>query len=139
MRLRLVRDNTSIDFFKRAKLWLGISLVLMVVSLGSFLIQGLNFGIDFQGGTSIRTQSEQAVDAAAYREALLPLDLGDVTITEVFDPNFAEGQNVAMVRIQAQDGDERIASDTISAIQDTLRTVAPDMTCLLYTSDAADE
>lgn len=128
MRLRLVRDNTSIDFFKRAKLWLGISLVLMVVSLGSFLIQGLNFGIDFQGGTSIRTQSEQAVDAAAYREALLPLDLGDVTITEVFDPNFAEGQNVAMVRIQAQDGDERIASDTISAIQDTLRTVAPDMT-----------
>ena len=128
MRLRLVRDNTSINFFKRAKLWLGISLLLMVLSLGSFLIQGLNFGIDFQGGTSIRTQSEQAVDAAAYRDALVPLDLGDVTITEVFDPNFAEGQNVAMVRIQAQDGDERIASDTISAIQDTLRTVAPDMT-----------
>ncbi len=117
MRLRLVRQGTKIDFFQRARLWLGISLVMMVIAFGSFLIQGLNFGIDFQGGTSIRTQSEQPVDVAAYRAALEPLELGDVSITEVFDPNFDENQHVAMVRIQAQEGDERIASDTIQAVQ----------------------
>ncbi len=128
MRLRLVRQGTKIDFFQRARVWLGISLVMMVIAFGSFLIQGLNFGIDFQGGTSIRTQSEQPVDTAAYRAALEPLDLGDVSITEVFDPNFDENQHVAMVRIQAQEGDERIATETIQSIQSALQTIDPAMT-----------
>ncbi len=128
MRLKLVRQNTNFDFFNRARLWLGISLVMMVVAFGSFIIQGLNFGIDFQGGTSIRTESAQEVDVAAYRAALEPLELGDVSITEVFDVNFDEDQNVAMVRIQAQEGDERIATETIQAIQAALQTVDPDMT-----------
>lgn len=127
MRLKLVRDSTSIDFFKRARLWLGISLVMMVVAFGSFVIQGLNFGIDFQGGTSIRTQSEVPVDVAAYRDVLAPLELGDVSIAEVFDPTFEESQHVTMVRIQAQEGEERIASDTIAEIQSALRTIDPGM------------
>jgi len=127
MRLRLVRDNTSIDFFSRARIWLGISLVAMVLALTSFLIQGLNFGIDFQGGTSIRTQSEVPVDIAAYRVALEALELGDISIAEIFDPSFDANQNVAMVRIQAQEGDERIATETIEAVQAALRAIDPNM------------
>jgi preprotein translocase subunit SecF len=128
MRLRLVREKTSIDFFSKARLWLGISMVMMVVAFASFLIQGLNFGIDFQGGTSIRTQSEVAVDVGEYRAALEPLELGDVSITEVFDPNFADDQNVAMVRIQAQEGEESVTNETITAVQDALRGVSPNIT-----------
>ena len=128
MRLRLVREKTSIDFFSKARLWLGISMVMMVVAFASFLTQGLNFGIDFQGGTSIRTQSEVAVDVGEYRAALEPLELGDVSITEVFDPNFADDQNVAMVRIQAQEGEESVTNDTITAVQDALRGVSPNIT-----------
>jgi preprotein translocase subunit SecF len=65
---------------------------------------GLNFGIDFRGGTTIRTGRDQ-VDVGAYRDALAPLGLGDVSITEVFDPTFSRAdQNVAMIRIQAQEG-----------------------------------
>ena len=128
MRLKLVRDNTSIDFFAKARIWLGISLVMMVVALGSFLIQGLNYGIDFQGGTSIRTQSEVVVDVASYRAALVPLELGDVSITEVFDPSFEANQNVAMVRIQAQAGEESVTNETITAVQDALRGASPNIT-----------
>ena len=125
MRLRLVKDNTSIDFFSRAKVWLGISGVLVVVAFLSFLIQGLNLGIDFQGGTSIRTQSEQPIDAGAYRDALTPLALGDFTITEVSDPSFAANQNVAMIRIAAQEGDEAVSAGTVSAIMTALEAVDP--------------
>ena len=127
MRLRLVRESTNIDFFSRAKVWLGISGILMVLALVSFMIQGLNFGIDFQGGTSIRTQSTQAVDTGTYRAALEPLELGDVSITEVFDPNFAADQNVALVRVQAQEGEESVTNETISAIQGALRGVDANM------------
>jgi preprotein translocase subunit SecF len=125
MRLQLVPQQTSWDFFSRAKMWLGVSLVLVLVSLGSFFTQGLNFGIDFRGGTTIRTESTQAVDVASYREALAALELGDVVISEVFDPNFRDDQHVAMVRIGAQDGQEAVTSDVIDAARGALNAVAP--------------
>jgi len=128
MRLKLVRDDTKIDFFSRARIWLGISLVLMVVALGSFLIQGLNYGIDFQGGTNIRTEASTPIDIASYRGAIEPLGLGDVSITEVFDPTFRDDQNVAMVRIQAQDGQESVSVQTVAAVEAALKAVAPDIT-----------
>ncbi|SEW03111.1 protein translocase subunit secF [Cognatiyoonia koreensis] len=127
MRLRLVKQDTSIDFFKRAKLWLGISGTMMIIAFASFMYQGLNFGIDFQGGTSIRTQAETPIDVAAYRAAVEPLGLGDVSITQVFDPSFDENQHVAMVRIQAQDGVESVTPETISAVEAALLEVAPNI------------
>lgn len=127
MRLRLVPQNTSYDFFSRTKMFLGFSTFLMLASIVSFLSQGLNFGIDFRGGTTLRTESAQVVNVAEYRTALQQLDLGDITISEVFDPNFREDQHVTMIRIQAQDGQEAISSDIVDRALETLRTVAPDI------------
>jgi len=127
MRLRLVRENTNFDFFAKPTLWLGISGLMMVLALGSFLLQGLNYGIDFRGGTTIRTESAQPVDVGAYRDALAALELGDVVISEVFDPNFDADQNVAMVRIQAQDGQEAVTGDVIEAARGALQGVAEDI------------
>ncbi|WP_027259180.1 MULTISPECIES: protein translocase subunit SecF [Leisingera] len=125
MRLKLVPEGTSFDFFKRAKLWLGISALMMVVGFASFLLQGLNFGIDFRGGTTIRTEATEIVDVGAYRDALSVHDLGDVSITEVFDPAFEEDQHVAMIRIQAQEGGEAISGEMIETLKTSLDAVAP--------------
>lgn len=125
MRLRLVKQGTNFDFFKRWKLWLGISGVMMVVAFASFMLQGLNFGIDFRGGTTIRTESAQPVDIGLYRDAIAPLGLGDVSITEVFDPAFEEDQNVAMIRIQAQDGEEAVTGALIEEIGIALQAADP--------------
>jgi preprotein translocase subunit SecF len=108
-------------------MFLGFSTFLMLASIVSFLSQGLNFGIDFRGGTTLRTESAQVVNVAEYRTALQQLDLGDITISEVFDPNFREDQHVTMIRIQAQDGQEAISSDIVDRALETLRTVAPDI------------
>jgi len=128
MRLKLVREQTSFDFFARWRMWLGISGVLMVAAFVSFMLQGLNYGIDFRGGTTVRTESAQPVDVGLYREALAPLDLGDVTITEVFDPTFEADQNVAMIRIQAQEGEESVTPEVIFAVEAALQTVDPSIT-----------
>ena len=127
MRLRLVPKDTNWDFFSQSKVWLGISALLLVGSLVSFLMQGLNFGIDFRGGTTIRTESVQSIDVAAYRQALSGLQLGDVTISEVFDPSFDEDQKVAMIRIQAQEGQEAVSAKTTNAALSVLQGVAPDI------------
>jgi len=125
--LRLVRDNTSFDFFNRGRLWLGISAVMIVVSLGSFALQGLNYGIDFRGGTTLRTQSTQTIDISEYRTILATLELGEIAITEVFDPTFADYENVATVSLQAQDGEEAVTTETIELVQAALRTIDPGM------------
>ncbi len=127
MRLRLVPEQTSFDFFSRWKLWLGLSAVLMLMAFGSFMVRGLSYGIDFRGGTTIRTESAIAVDIGVYRDAITPLGLGDVVISEVFDPGFRADQHVAMVRIQAQDEQESINTDTIESVEAALKIVLPDI------------
>ena len=127
-RLRLVPVKTNIDFFKLQWVTFGASIAAVVVSILAVAIMGLNFGVDFKGGTTIRTESTLAVDVGVYREALAGLDLGDVAITQVFDPTFREDQHVAMVRIEAQEGEEAITPDTIAAIEGALRAVDPAIT-----------
>ncbi|WP_293449395.1 protein translocase subunit SecF [Planktotalea sp.] len=127
MRLRLVKQNTAFDFFSSSRTWLGISLVMMVIGLGSFLYQGLNYGIDFKGGTTVRSESSTPIDVGAYRDAIVPLELGDITISEVFDPTFGVDQHVAMIRIQTQEGQEAVNSDIIARVQVALQAIAPDL------------
>ncbi|HVG47362.1 MAG TPA: protein translocase subunit SecF [Rubellimicrobium sp.] len=124
-RLRLAPEKTNIDFFKLQWVTLGFSAFLVAASLLCIATLGFNFGIDFKGGTTIRTESTQAVDVGAYRQALEGLGLGDVTITEVFDPTFAADQHVAQVRIAAQEGVENVTQETIQAVEDALTAVDP--------------
>jgi len=124
-RLRLVPEKTNYDFFGWATVTFGASVVAVVVSIILTIVLGLNFGIDFRGGTTIRTESTQAVDIGAYRAAITPLNLGDVSITEVFDPNFRADQHVAMIRIQAQATGEAITPDTINAVKAALQAHDP--------------
>ena len=124
MRLKLVPAETSWDFFKVAKVTFGASVLAMIASIVLFFVVGLNFGIDFRGGTTIRTAAEQTVDVGAYRDAIAPLALGDVSITEVFDPTKPD-QNVTQIRIEAQEGDESVAADTVNAVKIALQQVDP--------------
>ena len=127
MRLKLIKQGTTYDFFSRWKIWLGISALLVILGFVSFAIQGLNFGIDFRGGTTVRTESTQPVDIGLYRDAMAPLELGDISITEVFDPTFDEDENVAMIRIQAQDGQEAVTPETIFAVEAAMKEAVPDI------------
>ncbi|TRW94844.1 protein translocase subunit SecF [Paracoccus sp. M683] len=127
-RLKLVPADTKIDFFRWQFLTFGLSTLLAVASVVCLLVMGLNFGIDFRGGTTIRTESVQPVDVGAYRQALQPLNLGDVAITEVFDPTFGPEQNVAQVRISAQDGAEAVTPETVAAVEAALQEVDPSIT-----------
>lgn len=127
-RLRLVPEVTNIDFFRHARITFGASVVAVFLSIGVWFALGLNFGIDFLGGTTIRAESSTPVEVGAYREALSPLGLGDIAISEVFDPSFGENRHVAMIRIQAQAGEESVTPEIIAAVEAALQTIAADMT-----------
>ena len=127
MRLRLAPEKTNIDFFALQWITFGGSAVLTVVAILLWIFMGLNFGIDFKGGTTIRTESTQTVDVGEYRQALSGMALSDVVITEVFDPTFGPEKNVALVRIAALEGVEAITPEVIAQVEAALNTVDPAM------------
>ena len=127
-RLRLVPEKTNIDFFKLQWVTFGASVGAVIISLLAVAVLGLNYGVDFKGGTTIRTESTQELDIGVYRDALSKLEMGDVAITEVFDPTFRADQHVAQIRIEAQEGEEAITPEAIASIVAALRAVDPAIT-----------
>jgi preprotein translocase subunit SecF len=127
MRLRLAPEKTNFDFFRFQWVTFGGSMMLTVLAIVVWAVMGLNYGIDFRGGTTIRTESPVAVDTGAYRTALNALDVGDVLVTEVFDPTFGPEQNVAQVRIGVQEGAEAVSGEIIAAVEAALLEVDPEI------------
>lgn len=127
-RLRLVPEKTNIDFFKLQWVTFGASVAAVAISLLAVAVLGLNYGVDFKGGTTIRTESTQELNIGIYRDALSKLEMGDVAITEVFDPTFRADQHVAQIRIEAQEGEEAITPEAIASIEAALRVVDPAIT-----------
>ena len=127
MRLKLVPSETNVDFFRLSKITFGSSIVAMILALTLFVFIGLNFGIDFRGGTTIRTDASIAIEVSKYRSALSNLALGDISITEVFDPTKPD-QNVAQIRIEQQENEGSATVETIKAVQEVLLTLDDKMT-----------
>jgi len=107
--LKLVSVNTSIGFIRHRTVAMALSAVLVVGSIMVFLANGLNFGIDFRGGTLIEASSESAVDLAELRGRLGALDLGEVQIQE-----FGKETDV-LIRIAEREG-ATDASNYLSAV-----------------------
>ncbi|MCB5409974.1 protein translocase subunit SecF [Pseudogemmobacter faecipullorum] len=127
-RLKLVPEKTNFDFFRWQSLTFGLSMTMIFASILCVSVMGLNLGVDFKGGTTIRTESTSQVEVGAMRDALGALDLGDVTITEVNDPAFREDQHVAQVRVGAREGEEAVTPEMILEIEEALRAIDPAMT-----------
>jgi len=66
----LIRANTHIDFMGRRKLAMVFSAILIVASIGTLITRGLNFGLDFTGGTLVEVAYPTAPDLANVRAAL---------------------------------------------------------------------
>ena len=127
MRLRLIPQITDIDFFRLLPIAVGVSVAGVVASIALFLLVGLNYGIDFRGGTTIRTDSELAVDLSGYRDVLSPLGLGDISITQVNDPR-RPNQNVTQIRIEQQEQAGTISGELVNKVKTALFTIDPEMT-----------
>ena len=67
---RLYHGETSFDIIGRRRLWFTISAALVVISLISLVVPGLNFGIDFKGGAVFRVQPTRTVTEAQVRRAV---------------------------------------------------------------------
>ncbi|MDD2401178.1 MAG: protein translocase subunit SecF [Clostridia bacterium] len=71
------------EFIRNRKIWYALSLIVILASLVSLFVQGLNFGIDFTGGTLFHLKFEKVdITSAELRTALEGFDLGKSSIQE---------------------------------------------------------
>ena len=72
---------TNINFNKFYKSFNILSVTLVLISLLLLSFKGLNFGVDFKGGTLIEIRTSDAqVQISEIRQSFLKMDLGDVTV-----------------------------------------------------------
>ncbi|MDB5616430.1 protein translocase subunit SecF [Tardiphaga sp.] len=85
--LRIVPDDTKFDFTRFRRISFPISALLSIAAIVLFFTHGLNFGIDFKGGTLLEVQVKSgAADIPAMRTTLGALNLGEVQIQQFGGP-----------------------------------------------------
>lgn len=89
------------DFMRTAKLWVGLSLVVILIGLGSLVFQGLNVGIDFKGGTYLDLKFERQLTTGEVRQAMGSIH-DNAVIQKTEEGDF-------LIRTVAMDADQRAA------------------------------
>lgn len=72
--------NNAIDFMKLRMGAMALSLLLLVVSIGSLATQGLNLGLDFTGGTLLEVQYDKPLALESISDTLDSAGYKDVTV-----------------------------------------------------------
>ncbi len=110
----LFKKQTHIDFLKLRKLTFTFSVLLIVASVASIATRGLNFGLDFTGGTLIEAGFELAVDLDAVRSSLDAAGFQDYVVQQ-----FGDATSIA-VRLAPRGQDEssaELSSAVLAALQ----------------------
>lgn len=107
--------GTKFQIMPMRRYFVGISLVAVIASIVLLFTNGLNFGIDFKGGSLFEVQSQAGnIDVAELRSKLGALELGEVQIQELDAPTDA------LIRLEEQPGGETAQQDAAKKVEDAL-------------------
>jgi preprotein translocase subunit SecF len=113
--LRIVPDNTHFDFTQFRRISFPISAILSIVAITLFFTHGLNFGIDFKGGTLLEVRAKSGVaDIASMRTKLNSLGLGDVQLQQFGGPE------EVLIRVAEQPGGDKAQQDAVGKVRGAL-------------------
>jgi preprotein translocase subunit SecF len=113
--LRIVPDDTHFDFTRFRRISFPISAALSIVAIVLFFTHGLNFGIDFRGGTLLEVQSKSgSTDIAAMRATLSTLGLGEVQLQQFGGPADV------LIRVAEQPGGDQAQQEAVTKVRAAL-------------------
>lgn len=112
--LKLIPNDININFLGLRLGAFILSFAVIVASIGLTSTQGLNFGIDFTGGTLIEIKTEVNPDLSELRTSLNELGLGAISIQEFGAPNDL------LIRLPQQEGGPELQQQAIQTVRDSL-------------------
>ena len=113
--LRIVPDDTKFDFMRFRRISFPVSAILSIAAILLYFFHGLNFGIDFIGGTLVEVQSKAGpAHLAKMRTTLGGLGLGDVQLQQFGAPTDV------LIRVPQQPGGEQAQQAAINKVRQAL-------------------
>ncbi|WP_298875450.1 protein translocase subunit SecF [uncultured Bradyrhizobium sp.] len=113
--LRIVPDNTHFDFTRFRRISFPISALLSIVAITLFFTHGLNFGIDFKGGTLMEVRAKSgSADLAQMRSTLGSLGLGEVQLQQFGGPADV------LLRVAEQPGGDKAQQAAVDKVRGAL-------------------
>ena len=107
----LFNQSKEIEFFSFSNLLSYISLGAILVSITLFFILGLNYGIDFRGGTMFMVSSSEKIKVSDVRNTLSGSNLGDVSISQATNPletlsagTLTSTDNIFIIKVEKTEG-----------------------------------
>lgn len=97
--MRLVKRNVNIDFMGKRRMAVGLSAVLVIAALLALPTLGLNFGLDFTGGTEVEVRFSEAPQVSEVRDSLANAGMDDATVQ-----NFGSSVDL-LIRIPPHEGE----------------------------------
>jgi preprotein translocase SecF subunit len=108
--------NSKIKFLSLRKPAFILSLTLIICSVLIYSFKGLNFGIDFRGGTLIEVETSESENLSNLRSILNNLELGDIQVQE-----FGSAKNI-LIRVEQQAGGDQIQQNVVNIVKTALNT-----------------
>ena len=113
--LRIVPDNTHFDFTRFRRISFPISAALSIFAITLFFTHGLNFGIDFKGGTLMEVRAKSGTaDIASMRATLGGLGLGDIQLQQFGGPD------EVLIRVAEQPGGDAAQQEAVQKVRGAL-------------------
>jgi preprotein translocase subunit SecF len=113
--LRIVPDDTKFDFMRFRRISFPISAILSIVAISLYFFHGLNFGIDFIGGTLMEVQTKAGpADLSKMRATIEGLKLGDFQLQQFGAPDDV------LIRISEQPGGDQAQQQAVQKVRDAL-------------------
>jgi preprotein translocase subunit SecF len=113
--LRIVPDDTHFDFIRFRRISFPMSAILSILAITLYFTHGLNFGIDFIGGTRMEVQSKIGpIEIAKMRATLSGIGIGEVQIKEFGAPDTVE------IKIAQQPGGEQAQQAVVAKVHSAL-------------------
>ena len=107
----LFNQSKEIEFFSFSNLLSYISLGAILASISLFFILGLNYGIDFRGGTMFMVSSSENIRVSDVRNTLSSSNLGDVSISQATNPletlsagTLTSTDNIFIIKVEKTEG-----------------------------------
>ncbi|MBI5727681.1 MAG: protein translocase subunit SecF [Ignavibacteriales bacterium] len=114
-----VFQSLNVDWMGKRKFFYGLSTTIFVLGMLSILIRGLEFGIDFKGGTELELQADKTFEISALRNAVSNIGLGDLEVK-----SFGGDKNV-LIRTELQTIPQDIFTKLQAAIEKDIDAVSP--------------
>lgn len=118
--LKLVPDDTNIGFVKWRFVGVGVTLLLVVLSVVGLATKGLNYGVDFAGGLEMQVAFEGDYEIDEIRSLINGLDRGAATINSFGD------ENAISIRLPVPESeDEEAVQRTVTVVLEALSAQYP--------------